>query len=175
MTVLAAGLGLALGTALPSNAAHAAAAGAMSARQCHQAFQAAKKDGSLNGQTYAAFKVAKCQTADVGAATPAGSGAAASGSVPAGAVPEAKTSENSDMVKPSAAAAVTTTSAAGVVFPQAIAPEFSKLTPGKARLQTCAAQYRANKPKGANGQLKWIQKGGGYWSQCNAHLKAATP
>jgi hypothetical protein len=31
--------------------------------------------------------------------------------------------------------------------------------------------YQANKATNANGGLKWIQKGGGYWSECNKYLK----
>jgi hypothetical protein len=27
--------------------------------------------------------------------------------------------------------------------------------------------YQANKATNANGGLKWMQKGGGYWSECN--------
>ncbi len=35
-------------------------------------------------------------------------------------------------------------------------------------MHTCLDQYNANKASGGNGGLKWIQKGGGYYSQCNA-------
>jgi hypothetical protein len=38
-------------------------------------------------------------------------------------------------------------------------------------MHTCLDQYRANKARGGNGDLKWIEKGGGYYSQCNKHLK----
>ena len=31
--------------------------------------------------------------------------------------------------------------------------------------------YQANKATNANGGLKWMQKGGGYWSECNKYLK----
>ena len=34
-------------------------------------------------------------------------------------------------------------------------------------------QYKANKVNNMNGGLKWIQKGGGYYSMCNKHLKGA--
>ena len=57
------------------------------------------------------------------------------------------------------------------VFPSAVSADFAKETPYKARLKTCAEQYKANKATNANGGLKWIQKGGGYWSECNKHLK----
>jgi hypothetical protein len=38
-------------------------------------------------------------------------------------------------------------------------------------MHTCLDQYRANKTSGGNGDLKWIEKGGGYYSQCNKRLK----
>jgi hypothetical protein len=42
---------------------------------------------------------------------------------------------------------------------------------GKARMHTCLDQYKANKATNANGGLKWIEKGGGYYSECNKQLK----
>ena len=57
------------------------------------------------------------------------------------------------------------------VFPTAIAPAYANEKPGKARMKTCDDQYKANKATNANGGLKWIQKGGGYWSECNKRLK----
>lgn len=63
------------------------------------------------------------------------------------------------------------TSTTGPVYPTAIDPKFAKETPAKARLHTCSAQYQANKKTNANGGLKWIVKGGGYWSECNKRLK----
>jgi hypothetical protein len=69
-------------------------------------------------------------------------------------------------VAPAVAAAPST-----AVFPTAIAPAYAKEKPGKARMKTCDDQYKANKATNANGGLKWIQKGGGYWSECNKHLK----
>jgi hypothetical protein len=38
-------------------------------------------------------------------------------------------------------------------------------------MKTCADQYKANKATNANGGMKWIEKGGGYWSECNKRLK----
>ncbi|HEX3493934.1 MAG TPA: hypothetical protein VHT48_00960 [Methylocella sp.] len=71
--------------------------------------------------------------------------------------------------KPMAPAAAAAPSTA--VFPTAIAPAYANEKPGKARLKTCDDQYKANKATNANGGLKWIQKGGGYWSECNKRLK----
>jgi hypothetical protein len=41
-------------------------------------------------------------------------------------------------------------------------------------METCLDQYRANKANNANGGLKWIQKGGGYYSECVKRLKGQT-
>jgi hypothetical protein len=57
------------------------------------------------------------------------------------------------------------------VFPAAISPKYAHEKPAKARQKTCLDQYNANKATNANGGLKWIQKGGGYWSECNKRLK----
>jgi hypothetical protein len=57
------------------------------------------------------------------------------------------------------------------VFPGAIWPKYSTEAAGKQRMHTCLDQYSANKASGGNGGLKWIQKGGGYYSECNKHLK----
>lgn len=58
------------------------------------------------------------------------------------------------------------------VLPKAIDPKYAKETSGKARMHTCRDQYRANKAANANGGLKWVQKGGGYYSLCNKALKS---
>ena len=71
--------------------------------------------------------------------------------------------------KPMAPAAAAAPSTA--VFPTAIAPAHAGEKPGKAREKTCLDQYNANKATNANGGLKWIQKGGGYYSECNKRLK----
>jgi hypothetical protein len=60
-----------------------------------------------------------------------------------------------------------------VVFPPAVSSKYSKESAGRARMHTCRDQYNANKKTGGNGGLKWIQKGGGYYSECNKHLKGA--
>jgi hypothetical protein len=61
--------------------------------------------------------------------------------------------------------------AGNAVFPSAISAKYSGESAAKARLHTCLDQYKANKARNANGGLKWIQKGGGYYSICNARLK----
>ena len=59
------------------------------------------------------------------------------------------------------------------VYPNAVDPKYSKETAGKARMHTCVDQYNANKATNGNGGLKWIQKGGGYYSECTKKLKGA--
>jgi hypothetical protein len=63
-------------------------------------------------------------------------------------------------------------SAAGEpVFPTAVSPKYSQESAGRARMHTCLDQYKENKAANANGGLNWIQKGGGYYSECNKRLK----
>jgi hypothetical protein len=57
------------------------------------------------------------------------------------------------------------------VFPSAVAPKHSGVSPDKARTLTCADQFNANKATNANGGLKWIEMGGGYYSECVSRLK----
>jgi hypothetical protein len=119
--------------------AHPAAA-ALSTKECSAKYRAAKAAGTLNGQSYKAFRAAQCESA--AAATPA------------------------------ATRAATTSAAAGsAVFPSAVSPKYKGESAAQARLHTCLDQYKANKARNANGGLKWIQKGGGYYSVCNARLK----
>jgi hypothetical protein len=63
------------------------------------------------------------------------------------------------------------TASAAAVFPSAVAPTHAKLPSAKGRLETCRDQYNANKATNANGDLKWVQRGGGYYSECVKRLK----
>ena len=58
-----------------------------------------------------------------------------------------------------------------VVFPSTIAPKYSGENPDKARTHTCADQFTANKATNGNGGMKWIEKSGGYYSECVVRLK----
>ncbi len=60
------------------------------------------------------------------------------------------------------------------VFPTSIAPKYANEKPDKAMTLTCADQFnanKANKAADANGGLKWIEKSGGYYSECIVRLK----
>jgi hypothetical protein len=59
----------------------------------------------------------------------------------------------------------------GPVFPQAISPKYANEPAERARMHTCLDQYRANKQTNGNGGLRWMAKGGGYYSECNKRLK----
>lgn len=73
--------------------------------------------------------------------------------------------------KTKAAAPAVAAAPGTAVFPTAIAPAYAKDKPADARRKTCLDQYKTNKATNSNGDLKWIQKGGGYWSECNKRLK----
>lgn len=60
-----------------------------------------------------------------------------------------------------------------VIFPDVIDRKYTDEPAGKARRKTCSDSYHANKAAGTLGNLKWAEKGGGYWSLCNARLKPA--
>jgi len=72
--------------------------------------------------------------------------------------------------KPAAKGGTATVS--GAVFPKSVDPKYAKESAGKARMHTCLDQYKANKATNGNGGMRWIQKGGGYYSKCNAALKS---
>jgi hypothetical protein len=130
----------------------ASPASALSMTECSAKYKSAKADGSLGGQSWKDFRKAKCGSD--AAAAPAAAPATAS------AKPAAK---------PMAAPAPMATGRA--VYPSAISPKYASESPGKGRMHTCVDQYNANKSSNANGGMKWIQKGGGYYSECNKHLK----
>ncbi|WP_024505953.1 hypothetical protein [Bradyrhizobium sp. ARR65] len=134
-----------------------APAQALTMQECSAKYKAAKEAGTLGGQKWNDFRKAQCG-AD---ASPAAATAAAPAPAPAKEAKEA------------APAAAPAAPSGPAVFPNAIDPKYAKETPGKARLHTCVDQYNANKASNGNGGMKWIQKGGGYYSECNKHLKGA--
>ena len=73
--------------------------------------------------------------------------------------------------KPAPTPAAAPAAAGNAIFPSAVNSKYSKESAGKARMETCLDQYKANKASNGNGGLKWIMKGGGYYSECNKRLK----
>jgi len=116
---------------------------ALTMAECSAKYKAAKDANALNGMKWNDFRKANCGAE--ASATPAAAPAPAPARAAAG----------------------------NAVFPTAVSPKYSKESAGKARMHTCLDQYDANKANNGNGGLKWIQKGGGYYSQCNAKLKGA--
>ncbi len=117
---------------------------ALTVRECSAAYKAAQRSGTLSGMSWQEFRKARCGpgTSTPGAAPASGPAASGRGYLP------------------------------GPVFPSAVAPKYGDETPGKARMHTCLDQYRLNKASNANGDLKWVEKGGGYYSECNRRLKS---
>src|SRR3954451_6908177 len=141
-----------------------APAQALTSQECSAKYQAAKKDGSLGTTKWNDFRKAQCG-AD---ATPAAAPTAAAPAAPA-APAEPKTAAKKEAAP--AAAPAPTLPPAPAIYPNAVDPKYSKETAGKARLHTCVDQYNANKTTNGNGGMKWIEKGGGYYSECNKKLK----
>ena len=144
---------------------------ALTAQECSAKYQAAKTAGTLGGQKWNDFRKAQCgaDAAPAAAAAPATAPAAA----PAAAPKEAKKESKKEAKETAKEAAAPAAPAGPAVFPSAVDPKYSKETAGKARMHTCVDQYNANKATNANGGLKWIQKGGGYYSECSKKLKGA--
>jgi hypothetical protein len=114
-------------------------------KECSAKYQAAKAAGTLSGQNWRDFRKAQCGT-DATAAAPT-------------------------TPPPAAGSAAAPSPAGNAVFPTAVSPKYSNESAGKARRHTCLDQYNANKATSANAGLRWIQKGGGYYSECNKQLK----
>ena len=138
---------------------------ALTTQECSAKYQAAKSAGTLNGMKWNEFRKAEC-SADA---------AAAPAAAPAPSTAEAKPAPApKPAAAPKTAAAPAAPEAAGnAVFPSAVNPKYANESAGKGRMHTCVDQYNANKASNGNGGLKWIQKGGGYYSECNKRLKGA--
>jgi hypothetical protein len=121
---------------------------ALSMHECGTKYQAAKTAGTLNGLKWNEFRKTQCGAEAMAAPAPS----------PATPAP---------LPSPTAAPV----SIGNAVFPRAIDPRYSNESAGKARRETCLEQYHANKANNGNGGLKWIQRGGGYYSECNRRLK----
>jgi hypothetical protein len=120
---------------------------ALTAQECRAKYQAARKGGTLGDQKWNEFRKAQCGPDATPAAAPVAPAAPKQAAAPA--VP------------------------GGAVFPTVIDRKYSKQRAGRARRLTCIDQYNANKATNANGGMKWIQRGGGYYSECNRRLKGA--
>ncbi|MDM7850518.1 antifreeze protein [Pseudochrobactrum kiredjianiae] len=114
-------------------------------QQCSAKYKAAQETGLATGLKWNAFRKEECGP---------------------GADPEKVTS-----VSTKEPAAPTVAAPSGVKFPSAVSGKYASETVGKQRMKTCLDQYYANKSANSLNGLRWIQKGGGYYSLCNARLK----
>jgi hypothetical protein len=135
---------------------------ALTMKECSAKYKAAQTSGTLNGQKWQDFRKAECGSDAT--ATPAAASAASP--VPKVNAPAAAPAKPMVAQPPATSAPV-----GNAMFPNAISPKYSSESAGKARMHTCLDQYNANKSSNGNGGLKWIMKGGGYYSECNKHLK----
>ncbi len=124
----------------------ASPAQAMSMADCSAKYKAAKAAGTLKEKTWNEFRKAECSS-------------------------DASEPTVANTEKATEPPMTTAKAPKGVIFPKAVDAKFSKESAGKARMHTCLEQYKINKAKDALGGLKWIQKGGGYYSICNTKLK----
>ena len=147
------------GAVLAAIALQGTSAQALTMTECSAKYKAAKDAGTLNGMKWNDFRKAQC-----------GSDAAAPAAAPAPTTASAPAAAPAPKPAPTAAAPAAVGNA---IFPSAVDSKYSKESAGKARMETCLDQYRANKTSNGNGGLKWIQKGGGYYSECNKRLKGA--
>src|SRR6478752_1575623 len=121
---------------------------ALTTQECSAKYQAAKTAGTLAGQKWNDFSKANCGAEAAAAAAP-------------------------KEAKKEAARSVAAAPSGPAVYPSAVDSKYAKEPAGKARMHTCVDQYNANKTTNGNGGLKWIQKGGGYYSECTKKLKGA--
>jgi len=140
-------------------AASALPASAITLQECSAKYKAAKEANTLQGMKWNDFRKAQC-----------GENAAAA---PAAGTTSTTAAQPAPKTTPPPRATTGSASAGQAVFPTAVAPKYSKDSAGKARRETCLDQYNANKANNANAGLKWIEKGGGYYSECNKRLKGA--
>jgi len=151
---------LSIGLSLFSIALATSPSRALTMKECSAKYKVARDAGTAKDIKWNDFRKAECGSdataAPAGTTTPA----------PA-ATPKAAKKEASPFAPPPAPVA-----AGSATFPNAVSPKYSGESAGKARMHTCLDQYNANKANNGNAGRKWIEKGGGYYSECNRRLKA---
>ena len=141
---------------------------ALSSHDCSVKFKAAQDSGKVGDMKYADFRKLNC-----------GSDMTMDSPIVLSNVPTTTSAEDNsgeptitNTEHSAEPAAPTTRAPRGVVFPKAIDKKYASESAGKQRMHTCLDQYYANKKADTLGGLRWIQKGGGYYSLCNARLKS---
>lgn len=116
---------------------------ATTVKECTEKFDGAKKSGTLQGIGWSEFRETQCDIH-----------------------PDIALDQKSQ-AQPAAAIQIPE----GVTFPDKIDNKFAAERPAQQRMKTCLDSYRANRDAKTLNGIKWIQKGGGYYSFCNARLK----
>jgi len=164
---------LCTGAVLAAVAMQGTSAHALTMAECSAKYKAAKDANSLNGMKWQDFRKAQCGSDAAAAPTTAAAPAAAPAPASAPAPKPAPATASAPAAAPKPAPATAPASTGNAVYPHIVDPKYSKDSAGKARMETCLDQYKANKASNGNGGMKWIQKGGGYYSECNKRLKGA--
>src|SRR5271169_2004689 len=110
------------GAVLAAFALQGTSAQALTMTECSAKYKAAKDAGSLNGMKWNDFRKAQCSDTAAAPTT-------ASAPAPA----------------PAPAAAPAPVATGNAVFPSAVSSKYAKDAAGKARMETCLDQYKANK------------------------------
>jgi len=132
--------------AIPAFAQDAVApAQPLSFKECGVKYRAAKADGSLGGRKWLDYRRAEC-----------------------GITASAERTHR----PPVRSEASRTEAVRRLTFPAALAGEFRDQKPWQARMRTCLKSYHEAKKAGTLYGVKWVEKGGGYYSLCSAKLRA---
>jgi hypothetical protein len=118
---------------------------AMTLDECSAKFKSAKDANTLNGTKWSEFREKQCGLGTTNA-----------------------NAANTNSASPSAVAKAPIPP--NVTFPNSIDSKFSAETPARQRMKTCLNSYHSNKSANTLSGMRWIQKGGGYYSVCNARL-----
>jgi hypothetical protein len=133
----------------------------LSLHECGVKYRAGQTAKTLNGMSWKEFHKAEYEPGTAAATAPA-------------AAPTLITVEPSKSTRVYDTARIYHTAPTnGPKFPTAVSPKYARQSAGRGRMLTCLDQYKANNADHMNGGLRWMQKGGGYYSKCNRHLKGA--
>jgi hypothetical protein len=144
---------------------------------CGDQWRAIKETEAARGTTWPQY-LSRCRAeaaqpraqADAAPAAPRATGSSVSGAKPQ---PSAQVSQQAVTQSGGLSGGLSGETTPALVFPSQVSARFASERPQRARQKTCSEQFQTNKAANANGGLRWVEKGGGYWSKCNAHLKQA--
>jgi len=116
-------------------------------KECTEKFESAKKSGTLGSVKWSEFRTSQCSI-----------------------LPDT----SPDQKVQAQPAAVTIQIPEGMTFPEKIDSKFAAERPAQQRMKTCLESYRTNRDAKTLKGMRWVQKGGGYYSICNERLKGSS-